>query len=105
MEAEAFVNSKPDYAEMEPLMEQALQENPGLRSLGIKALKPLYEMAKGKQLSKIQAAPAPVPNRASATASVGKKAAPIDKTDPSYWYGKTTKEIEAELGVSSKYKD
>ena len=105
MEANAFINSKSDYASMEPLMEAQLQENPGLQTLGIKALPILYQMAKGKQLSSVQAAPAPVPNKASATASVGKKAAPIDKTDPSYWHGKTTKEIEAELGMSAQYKD
>ena len=107
MEAKAFVNSKSDYSDMEPLMEMQLQQNPGLQSLGISALPILYKMAKSEQLSKVTAQPVPArtPNKSSAETSVGKKSPPVNKSDPSYWIGKTPKEMEEELGVIPKYTD
>lgn len=107
MEADTFISSKADYEDMEPLMEEALRDNPWMAAGGTKALKALYQMAKGRQLSKLagQPAPAPAPKKASAESSVGKKSPPVDKNDPSYWVDKTPKEIEDELGVTPRYRD
>ncbi len=106
MEMDAFKSSKSDYRDMEPLMEEALLDNPGMRALGVKALEPLYLMAKAKQLSKMAVNPPtkPAPNKASAETSVGKKSVPVDK-DKAYYEGRSLKQLEDELGVTSQYKD
>ncbi len=105
MEMNTFVNSKADYKEIEPLMEEALLDNPGMKLLGVKALEPLYQMAKAKQLSKIPAPlPAPAPNKTSAETSVGKKTAPIVK-DKAYYDERSLKQLEEELGVTEQYRD
>lgn len=105
MEANSFINSKSDYSDMEPLMEEALASNPGMRTLGIKALEPLYLMAKAKQLSSVPApATQPAPKKTSAETSVGKKSPPVEK-DAKYWQGKSLEEMEKELGVAQQYDD
>ena len=104
IEVDSFVNSKSDYAEMEPLMEAQLERNPDLQTLGIRALPVLYQMAKAEQLSRVPTPTRTVPNKSSAETSVGKKSAPIVK-DKSYYNNLTPKQIEEELGVTPKYYD
>jgi hypothetical protein len=109
-EAKNFENSVPDYKQMEPLMMDQLNLNPGLKQLGTDAFPILYKMAKAQQLS--DTAPAPttpevkVIDKASAETSAGKKVTPVDKTDPAYWQGKSRAEIAKELGVTdNRYLD
>lgn len=106
MEVNSFIKSKSDYKDMEPLMEEALSDNPGMQALGIKALEPLYLMAKAKQLSKVAVNPPtkPAPNKTSAETSVGKKSAPVVK-DKAYWNTRSLKQMEEEQGVSELYRD
>jgi hypothetical protein len=104
MRAESFINSKSDFHAMEPLMEGLLQQNPGLKQLGVQALPILYQMAKGSQLSQVAAEASrkatPSPRKSSAETGVGARVTKPDINDLSYWRGKTRKEMEEEIGFA-----
>jgi len=101
-----FVNSKPDFKAMEPLMEKVINDNPGLKRLGLDALDIAYKVAKAEQFSEAkpaapQPAPTPKPDKTHAEAGSGKKkAVQVDKNSLDYWRGKTQKEIEEEVGFA-----
>lgn len=102
---EAFINSKQDYKQLEPMMIQQLEQNPALKTLGANAVPVLYQMAKATQLSQAQSTQEVQPNpeaKANAETSTGKKATPPDKSSRAYWQGKSLKEMEEELGYSEE---
>jgi hypothetical protein len=104
--AQAFISSKPDFNELQPLMEEELKQSPGLSSLGYDALPVLYKMAKAAQLAAASAktpkAEVPPPKKEHAETATGKKGDALSKDDPQYWAGKTAKEIEDEIGFAPR---
>ena len=103
MEYNSFAQSKSDFAEMDPLMQEQLSQNPELQSLGYKALPILYKMAKADQIARAKAtqpAPAvvPKPDKTHAETSTGKKEPVLSKDTLEYYKNMTLKEIEAEVG-------
>jgi hypothetical protein len=105
MRVQTFIASKPDYGEMEPLMLEQLQNNPGLRQLGIDAYPVLYQMAKATQLNKVadeaaKKAPVTVPDKSAAESTVGKKTTSPPTDSMEYWRNKSLKDIENEAGFS-----
>ena len=105
LDYQQFVASKPDFDSMRPLMAEQLQMYPHLADLKMKAFPVLYKMAKAEQLAKAKAAPAQPAtpaDKSSAQTSVGKKETTPSRDDPSYWRGKTLKEMEAELGFAKE---
>ena len=102
-EYKSFVASKPDFAQMEPLMEEQLRNNPGLRTLRLDAMPILYRMAKSEQvLNAPPPAPAPAPtvNKDSAQISASKKVETNKDTS-----NMTMKELENHFGVIPLYND
>lgn len=102
-EYNAFKQSKSDFADMDPLMQEQLNQNPELQSLGYRALPILYKMAKADQIARAKAAqpvPAavPKPDKTHAETSTGKKEPVLPKDTLEYYKNMSLKEIEAEVG-------
>lgn len=111
MEVKTFQDSKQDFDDMAPQMMQELRNTPEIGQLGkAKAMKILYQMAKGTEISRASAEASkrvvgqPLPDKANAETPTGKKAPPVVK-DKAYYEGLTEAELEKELGVSSRYID
>jgi hypothetical protein len=105
MEVKSFVNSKPDFDEMQPLMREQLEKNPGLGALGYGAVPVLYQMAKATQLEKVAAdaakkASQPVVNKESAETSVSKKAVPIDENSMESYKDMSIEEMRRKFGYT-----
>jgi len=104
-EYKAFVASRLDFNELEPTMMEQLEANPALKLLGMNAVPVIYQMAKAQQLAKLveqQKAVPPSPDKKVATATTGKKTSTPPTDSPAYWQGKSLKEIEDEVGFSSR---
>jgi hypothetical protein len=105
-EMETFVNSKPDFKDLEPMMTAELNANPGLQALGINALPILYKMAKAEQLSRLaeqpKKEPTPGPNKELAKSTTGKKTSTPPTDSLEYWANKSLKDIEREIGFSGR---
>jgi hypothetical protein len=100
-----FVQSKSDFTDVEPFMDEQLKQNPNLAMLGYDALPILYKMAKADQIARAKATqpqpvPVPKPDKTHAETSAGKKKAVLSTDDPRYWHGKSQKEIEDEVGFA-----
>jgi len=104
MKYQAFVSSRPDFRELEPIMQEQLDANPGLQALGVDAVPVLYQMAKAQQLAKLaeqtKKVPEAGPDKELATSTTGKKTKSPPQNSKEYWQGKSLKEIERELGFS-----
>ena len=106
MEVQTFINSKPDFAQMEPLMVQEVSKYPGIRNLPMReAYELLYNSVKARQIPDIvkdtsQKAKAKPVDSTQAKTTVGKpdKGSPI-KTMAD-WVNMSTADIEKEIGTT-----
>jgi hypothetical protein len=107
MEAQKFVDSKPDIIDLVPIMEQEMLANPGLNTLPAKErIQILYKMAKASQIPAIvqsvtNTAKTPTPDKAKAEAGTKGVTKPkvVGEKTHQQWIEMTPEEIEKEIGV------